>query len=66
MAENPIFVEYHSYLDADCYKILLPWPDCKEDKQVLCLESDGIIEARIIASQVMEKHMIEAFSRPVK
>jgi len=50
---NPIFIEYYSHLNTDCYKILNPWTNWKEEKIVICPVSDGYEKAKELAQKLI-------------
>jgi hypothetical protein len=56
---NPIFAEYYSHEECDCYKIKLPWSEYSEEKMVLCKVSEGIEYAKLIATGVIVRHLLE-------
>ena len=57
---NPIFIEYYSHTNCDCYKIDLPWTKYKRETVVLGPVSDGFEAALIVASGVMTRHLADA------
>ena len=46
---NPIFIEFYTHTNSDCYKIKNPWPRFGVEKMVLCPVSDGFEKARNLA-----------------
>jgi hypothetical protein len=56
---NPIFVEYYSHEKCDCYKIKLPWSKYAEEKVVLCKVSEGMEYAKLVATGVLVKYLLE-------
>jgi hypothetical protein len=62
---NPIFVEYYSHEQSDCYKILVPWSHYKETKIVLCPVREGIEVAKALAKHIIAKHLAESLEEPI-
>lgn len=58
--KNPIFLEYYSHLNCNCYKVLLPYSRYGQEKIVLCTESEGIEEAKKLALQVLTENLKKA------
>lgn len=56
---NPIFVEYYSHEQCDCYKMNLPWSRYAKETQVLCKVSEGYEFAQLVATGVIVKHLLE-------
>lgn len=63
--KNPIYAEYYSHMNGDCYKVKLPWTTYREYVLVLCLVTDGIEEARRLAKRELTKHMKAALAQEV-
>lgn len=59
---NPIYEEYYSHLQCQCYKINNPWTLYKQDVRVLCPVSDGITKAQSLAVTVIAQCLVEALS----
>jgi hypothetical protein len=57
---NPIFVEYYSHEQTNCYKMLLPWSEYREEKVVLCKVQDGIDYAKTVALGILVRHTIKS------
>jgi hypothetical protein len=62
---NPIFIEYYSHESCDCYKIKNPWTSYREEKIVLCKESEGLELAEFIAVGVLNKKLAEALKEKI-
>lgn len=56
---TPIYKEYYSHENADCYKIDLPWSIYDRDIRVLCKVSDGYDLARTIAIGIISERIQE-------
>lgn len=56
---SPIYVEYYSHENENCFKIDLPWSKYRKDTTVLCKTSDGYECAKIIAIGVIVKRLME-------
>jgi hypothetical protein len=54
---NPIYREYYSHENADCYKIDLPWSDYRKDTRVLCKVSEGYDYAVTLAVGIIMRHL---------
>ena len=63
---NPIFVEFYSHSNCDCYKINLPWTKYHRDTLVLCDVSEGIEHAKTLARQAIVKRLDEALAQPIQ
>ena len=57
--KHPIYIEYYSHENEDCYKIDLPWSEYRSDTKVLCKVSEGYEYARLIAIGVISKYFVE-------
>ena len=57
---NPIYTEYYAHVNAECFKINLPWSKYNKHKVVLCPVSEGMDKARKIAKRVILSHMKKA------
>ena len=62
---NPIFVEYYSHMGCDCYKMLLPWSEYREEKVVLCKADEGVERAWELARSVIKTRLEEGFRQHV-
>lgn len=62
---NPIFIEYYSHEECDCYKIKLPWPHYAEEKIVLCPVERGIKQATKFAKEILTRHLNKVLSEPI-
>lgn len=61
---NPIFIEYYSHLDCNCYKIKNPWTKYKEEVIVLCPVKDGYEKARDAAKRTLTTCLEDAIFLP--
>lgn len=61
---NPIFIEYYSHLDCDCYKIKNPWTKYKQEILVLCRVDEGYEKAREIARNALLSRLDYAIFLP--
>ncbi len=66
MNKNPIFIEYYSHENCDCYKVLNPWTTYAEEKFVLCKVSEGIDLAKKLCELKLFKEMLSALEQPIK
>ena len=64
--KNPLFIEYYSHTQCDCYKIDLPWTRYAKDTLVLCAVEEGIEKANAIAEREIAKHLKDALGQPIK
>ena len=60
MNANPIYIEYYSHEECDCYKIDIPWTSYAKSTVVLCPVSDGTARARLIAVGVINQKLADA------
>ena len=57
---NPIYVDYYSHMECDCYKIDLPFSMYKRHTLVLCEVSKGLPYAIRLARKALKKHINNA------
>ena len=63
---NPIFIEYYSHENSDCFKIKLPWPNYASHKIVLCSVLKGEQYARLKAKEILIKHLHKSLFEEIK
>jgi len=63
--KNPIFIEYYSHEQADCYKINLPYTKYANERIVLCKVSEGEEKAARIAQKILIENIIKALEQPL-
>jgi hypothetical protein len=67
MNTNPIYKEYSSHEQCECYKIDLPYPKFLKHTVILCPVTKGFECAKIIAIGVVINNLMEAFNNnPLK
>jgi len=64
--KNPIYIEYYSHENCDCYKINNPFTVYKKHKIVLCPVKEGIECAQIIAIGVINKKLQDALKEKIE
>ena len=57
--DSPIYSEYYSHEECDCYKIDLPWTPYKKETKVLCKVSEGYTKARNTAICIVCQCIVE-------
>ena len=62
---SPIYIEYYSHDNCDCFKIDLPWSQFVKDVRVLCPVSSGIDYAKLLAVGVIQAHLAEVLALPL-
>jgi hypothetical protein len=62
---NPIFIEYYSHEQSQCYKIKNPWTKYGSETQVLCRVDQGIELAKILAVGVLNHCLNEALQKEI-
>ena len=55
--DSPIYLEYYSHDNCNCFKIDMPYPKYNKHVMVLCKESDGYNYAKTIAIGVIINHI---------
>ena len=63
---NPIFKEYYSHEQTECYKINIPWSNYGRHTMVLCKVSEGLDYAKTLAIGIINKELIEALNDPIE
>lgn len=63
--KNPIYIEWYSHENCECYKINLPWSLYNKHTVVLCKVSDGIECAKEKAKILIAEHFKDAISEPM-
>ena len=63
---NPLFIEYYSHDDCDCYKLKMPWSKYREETLVLCKVSDGIDHAITLAKNAIAVRLNEVLNMEIK
>ena len=58
--KDPIFVDYYTHENSDCFKINLPFTAYNKDTLVLCPVSEGLKKAKELALEHLTKHIQEA------
>lgn len=61
---NPIYIEYYSHENTECFKIDLPWGKYCKDTRVLCKISEGYEYAQMLAIGIVTKHLMEVIKDP--
>jgi hypothetical protein len=56
---NPIYKEYYSHENSECYKIDFPWSKYKKSTMVLCKVSEGYEHARNLAIAVIARGIVD-------
>ena len=64
--KSPIYIDFYTHENADCYKIDLPWTRYGKDTRVLCKVSDGYETAQLIAIGVITKNLIDSMKNNVE
>ena len=62
LVKSPIFIEYYSHTQCDCYKVNLPFTSYGQETMVLCPVTDGIENARRLAVKVLVSHVVDAIA----
>jgi hypothetical protein len=62
---NPIYIDYYSHENCDCYKIDIPWTCYAQDIRVLCRVDEGIETARCLAIGIIIKYLIEILEEDI-
>lgn len=57
--DSPIYVEYYSHENCDCFKVDLPYAKYNKHTIVLCKESQGYEYAKTIAIGGIIQHLME-------
>lgn len=63
---NPIYKEYYSHENCECYKIDIPWTKYGKDTKVLCKVSEGYNYAATLAIGVIVEELARAMKEEVK
>lgn len=64
--KNPIFVEYYLHEQCECYKVLNPWTEYREEKLVLCRVNEGLTKAKQTAMSVLVRKLYKALNAKIE
>jgi hypothetical protein len=62
---NPIFIEYYTHENSDCYKVRNPWTNYAQETLVLCKVDAGIEKAKELCEVVLREKMLAALNEPI-
>ena len=63
--KNPLFIEFYSHTNCDCYKINLPWTKYNCHTLVLCEVEKGLAHAQRLARRAIAEHLNYALAEPL-
>ena len=65
MNANPLFIEYYSHTNSDCYKVRIPWTTFISRTLVICEASEGLAKAKKLAARELRKQLADALEQPL-
>ena len=65
MNANPLFIEYYSHTNSDCYKVRIPWTTFSSRTLVICEASEGLAKAKKLAARELRKQLADALEQPL-